>query len=74
MSKIQKYSVKEGIVNNKAKANAKVKINSRVAGTKLKMQDSKVLLTAKARGPLIVSYQIPIACIYNKKLQNQKLY
>jgi hypothetical protein len=37
MSKIQKHSVEEGIVNNKAKAVAKTEINSRVAGTKLRM-------------------------------------
>jgi hypothetical protein len=68
MSKIQKHSVKEGIVDNKAKANAKAEINSRVTSTKLRMWDSKVLLTAKAEGPLIVSYQILIACICDKKL------
>jgi hypothetical protein len=70
MSKIQKHSVEEGIVVDKAKANAKAKINSEVAGTKLRMQNGKVRLTAKARGLLIVGYQIPIACTYNKKLQN----
>jgi hypothetical protein len=41
MSKIQKYSVKEGIVN-KAKVNAKAKIASKVTSTKLKIQYSKV--------------------------------
>jgi hypothetical protein len=35
MSKIQKYSIKE--IVNKAKANAKAEIASRVASTKLRM-------------------------------------
>jgi hypothetical protein len=74
MSKIQKHSVEEGIVDDKAKADAEAEINGRVAGTELGMRDGEVLLTAEAGGPLIVGYRILIACICDKKLQNQKLY
>jgi hypothetical protein len=42
MSKIQKHSVEEGIVVDKAKGNAKAEINGRVAGTKLGMRDGRV--------------------------------
>jgi hypothetical protein len=40
MSRIQKYSVEEFV--NKAKANTKPEVDSRLASTKLRMWDGKV--------------------------------
>ena len=73
MSKIQKHSLEEEFVD-KAKADVKPEIYGGVVDTMLGMQDTKVRLTAKARGPLSVGSQTPIACTCDKKLQNQKLH
>jgi hypothetical protein len=73
MLKIQKHSVEEEFVD-KAEADAELEIYGKVAGTVLRMRDAEVRLTVEAGNPLSVSSQTPIACIYNRKLQNRKLY
>jgi hypothetical protein len=71
MSKIQKYSLEEEFVD-KAEADAELEIYSGVVGTM--HRDTEVRLTAEAGGPLNVGSRTPIACIYNRKLQNRKLH